>query len=250
MTFLHQEDIQYLPVSRRLVNRGESSPLFENPFIYPILAQLPCFSEMQSLQNRCLKSLLNASTPFKLSAPEQFTSKSESNPVNEWVKEWTTMFIQLGFMIEVLFSLLGLEKNTANLCLHTHTFSYGSKSKAKLTSLSSFTTNKIKYLPFGKPIQIWFSNPGNEKRKGDLTNGLGEYSCCWVRTACGWIVGLTLADIGDWVWLMKMTYSEGSQESNSWNWISESCQNIPNGKLSKSWEIPPFSPSNHPQPSS
>lgn len=213
MTFLHQ----YLPEPRRLVNSGESSPLFDKPFIHPILTQLPCSSEMQSLQNRSLKSLQNASTPFKLSAPGQFTSKSESNPANKWVKECATMFIQLGLMIEALFSLLELEKSTANLCLHTHTFSSGSKNKVKLTSLSSLTTNKIKYLPLGKPVQIWFSTPGNEKRKGDLTNGLGEHSCCWVRTACGRIVGLTLADIGDWVWLMKMTYSEGSQESNSWN---------------------------------
>lgn len=60
----------------------------------------------------------------------------------------------------------------------------------------------------------------------------------WARAACGQIVGLTLADVGDWVWLMRVTYSEGSQESNNWNWISESCQTIPNGKLSHKKSIP------------
>lgn len=144
MTFLQQEDIQYLPVPRSLVNSGESSPLFNKPFIYSILAQLPCSSEFQSLQNRMLTECKYS---IQVECPRTIYIKIRIQP-SKWVSQRMNSNVHSTRIHDwgAFFSLLGLEKNTTNLCLHTHTFSYGSKNKAKLTSLSSFTTNKIKYL--------------------------------------------------------------------------------------------------------
>lgn len=128
---------------------------------------------MQGLHSSCMPRTIC----FKIRIPpSKWMIQRMSNTVySTRIYDWGTFFL----------NRIRREPPTHTHCLSfsPHPLHLSSKNKAQLNSLSSFTTDKIKYLPFGKPIQIWFSISGN--KKSDLTHGLEEHSG-WLSQGSLW----------------------------------------------------------------